>query len=68
MPLALLLSFNILTCPSLRDLQEVSAPCSVAFLPHPDLSLPMPPPGSECFFLSYFLSALTCPFIWISGE
>ena len=41
-------SFHVLTYPSRFGLQRVSASRSVRFFLCPDLSLPMPSPGSEC--------------------
>ena len=55
-PLAPLLSFYVLTCPSLCCLQEVSGPYSVAFFSCPNLSLPLPSPVCECLLLDHFLS------------
>jgi len=51
-----LVSFCVLTCPSLCCLQMVSASWLVSFFPCPDLSLPLWSPESECPLLGHSLS------------
>jgi hypothetical protein len=56
MRLALLVSFGVLTYPSLCGLQLVSAPRLVGFFRRPDLSLPVWSPVGERTLLCWFLS------------
>jgi len=51
-----LLSFTVLICPSIYNLQGVSAPYLLAFFHCPDLSLPLYSPESQCPSLVHFLS------------
>jgi len=55
-PLGWLVSFCVLTCPSLCGLQKVSAPYSVGFFLYPDMSLPLLSPEGKCPSLGWFLS------------
>ena len=57
------ISFFIITCLSLCCLQVVSTPLLVAFFMCPEKSLPLSSAGSECPWISHFLSANSkvCP-------
>jgi hypothetical protein len=59
-------SFHVLNCPFRYGLQEVCAPCSVAFFPCSNLSLPMWSPVCECRSLSRILSVYW-PVSWVTS-